>query len=227
MDDCCSAKGCELEQMAGDARQRRVLTAALGINLAMFVGEFTAGAIAGSVALMADSVDMAGDAFVYGLSLYALSRGARWKAGAALVKGGFILAFGAAVLGETALKLASGEPPSSGLMTTFGALALAANLTCLALLWRYRSQDVNMASTFECSRNDVIANIGVLAAAAGVWLTGAAWPDLLVGLAIAAVFLRSALRVLRQAWPEFRKPPEPAPVLAFEIAPSRPRERAG
>jgi cation diffusion facilitator family transporter len=227
MDDCCSAKGCELERMAGDARQRRVLSAALSINLAMFAVEFTAGAIAGSVALMADSIDMAGDAFVYGLSLYALARGARWKAGAALAKGGFILVFGAAVLVETAFKLASGEPPSSGLMTAFGALALGANLTCLALLWRYRSQDVNMASTFECSRNDVIANVGVLAAAAGVWLTGAAWPDILVGLAIAAVFLRSALRVLRRAWPEFRDPPQPAPALVFEIAPARRRERAG
>jgi cation diffusion facilitator family transporter len=227
MDDCCSAKGCELGRMAGDARQRRVLTAALGINLAMFAIEFTAGAIAGSVALMADSVDMLGDAFVYGLSLHALSRGARWKAGAALAKGGFILVFGAGVLVEVGVKLANGAPPSSALMVAFGGLALVANLTCLGLLWRYRDHDVNMASTFECSRNDVVANLGVLAAAAGVWITQAGWPDILVGLAIAVVFLRSALRVLRRAWPEFREPSDPAPAPAFEIAPSRPRARAG
>ena len=67
----------------------------------------------------------------------------------------------------------------------------AANLTCLALLYRYRAHDMNMSSTFECSRNDVIANVGVLLAAAGVWWWDSAWPDIAVGLTIAALFLRS------------------------------------
>jgi len=221
MDDCCSAKGCELEGLATDPRQRRVLIAVLAINAAMFAAEFTAGVVAGSTALMADAVDMLGDAFVYALSLFALSRGARWKAGAALAKGGFILLFGVGVLVEAAVKLATGVAPSSTLMLAFGGLALVANVACLALLWRYRAADVNMSSTFECSRNDVIANLGVLAAAGGVALVHAPWPDILVGAAIAALFLRSAVRVLRQAWPQFQAPPPPA----FVVTPHRARFR--
>jgi Co/Zn/Cd efflux system component len=224
MDDCCSTKSCELELMAGEARQRRVLTAVLVVNAAMFFVEFGAGVFAGSAALMADSVDMLGDAFVYGLSLYALSRGARWKAGAALAKGGFILVFGLGVLVEVAIKLATNVPPSSPVMLEVGGLALVANLSCLALLWRYRNHDVNMSSTFECSRNDVLANLGVLAAAGGVALLRSPWPDILVGTAIAVLFLRSALRVLRSAWPEFRAPPVAPPPVAppvFAISPRR------
>jgi cation diffusion facilitator family transporter len=226
MDDCCASKSCELDALAVDPRQRRVLIAVLVINAVMFAAEFTAGVVAGSAALMADAVDMLGDAFVYALSLFALSRGARWKAGAALAKGGFILAFGVAVMVEVAVKAVNGAPPSSVLMLGFGALALAANLACLGLLWRYRAADVNMSSTFECSRNDVIANLGVLVAAAGVSLLHSPWPDLIVGSAIAVLFLRSAIRVLRQAWPEFRAEPTPPPVPTFEITlrrtPSRP-----
>lgn len=83
-------------------------------------------------------------------------------------------------------------------------IALLANLTRLALLYRYRKQDVNMSSTFECSRNDVAANIGVLIAAGGVYAFSSPWPDIVVGSVIAVLFFRSAIRVLRQAWPQFR-----------------------
>ena len=138
---------------------------------------------------MADSVDMFGDAVVYALSLYALSRGPRWEAGAALAKGGIILVFGIAVVVEIADKLVNGVPPSSTLMLAFGSAALVANVVCLALLWRFRSQNVNMSSTFECSRNDVA-----------------------FGAVIALIFLRSAWRVLGEAIPAWREarpvPPE-------------------
>jgi len=159
---------------------------------------------ANSIALLADSVDMFGDASVYALSLYALDRGVRWCAGAALAKGALILAFGLWVLVEVALKITYGAAPVASVMVSIGALALAANLTCLALLWRFRQQDVNMSSTFECSRCDVIANIGVLIAAAAVRVTGSGWPDIVVGLVIAVLFLRSAIRFVGQAWPQFR-----------------------
>jgi cation diffusion facilitator family transporter len=203
-DDCCSSKGQELEVLASQAEQRRVLVIVLLVNAVMFVAEFSAGVVAGSAALMADSVDMFGDALVYGLSLYALARSDRWKAGAAMSKGFFILAFGLAVLGDIAVKLKSGVPPSSTLMLIFGAIALVANLACLRLLWRFRSQDVNMASTFECSRNDVISNIGVLLAAGAVALSASPWPDIVVGAAIAVMFLRSAFRVIGSALPALR-----------------------
>jgi cation diffusion facilitator family transporter len=203
-DHCCSAKGKELERLAGQAEQRRVLQAVLAINAVMFVLEFSAGAIAGSAALMADAVDMLGDALVYGLSLYALARSERWKGEAALAKGLFILAFGVGVMIDIAIKLQSGLPPSSALMLIFGGLALVANLACLRLLWPFRTHDVNMASTFECSRNDVISNVGVLIAAGAVALFDSPWPDIMVGAAIAALFLRSALHVIRNAIPVMR-----------------------
>jgi Co/Zn/Cd efflux system component len=142
MDECCAHKSHELERLARQRGQRRVLVIVLAINALMFVGEFGMGLLAGSAALMADSVDMLGDALVYGLSLYALDRGERWKAGAALAKGGFILLFGLGVLVQIGVKLATGIPPASGAMLVTAAIALAANLLCLSLLWRFRRQDV-------------------------------------------------------------------------------------
>jgi Co/Zn/Cd efflux system component len=208
VDDCCQGKAHEIAQLRD--KQSRVLKIVLAINAAMFFIEFTAGVIASSTALMADSVDMLGDALVFVLSLYVIDRGTRWRAGAALAKGIIILAFGAWIAAEVVLKLRGGVTPISTLMGMFGALALAANLICLRLLWPLRSQDVNMRSTFECSRNDVISNIGVLLAAAGVAVTGAGWPDILVGASVAALFLRSAISVLREAWPQLRGAPEVA-----------------
>ena len=204
MDDCCGHKGAELERLAADASQRQVLVTVLVLNAAMFVAEFSAGLIAGSAALMADSVDMLGDASVYGLSLYAMGRSHRWKAGAAVTKGIFILALGLGVLVEIAIKMSSGVPPISSLMLVMGMLALAVNLYSLKLMWRFRSLDVNMSSTVECSRNDALANVGVILAACAVWTTGSFWPDIAVAAIIAALFLRSALRMLAEAWPQFR-----------------------
>ena len=85
-----------------------------------------------------------------------------------------------------------------------GLLGFAANGICFFLLWRHRSDDINMSSVWLCSRNDLIANVSVLFAAAGVWLTHSGWPDILVGLALAALFVRSALFVLRGAITELR-----------------------
>jgi cation diffusion facilitator family transporter len=204
-DDCCTGKSGEISQLAQHADIKRVLIIVLCINFAMFLIEFSAGIAASSTALMADSVDMLGDALVYVLSLYALGRGQRWQAGAALTKGVIIALLGLSIAVEGAYKIAYGVVPVAGTMVLFGALALAANLMCLALLYRHRDRDVNLSSTFECSRNDVIANGGVLLAAAGVHWLGAGWPDIAVGGIIAALFLRSAFSVLREAWPQFRE----------------------
>ena len=205
-DSCCHAKGEDLAHMARRRDIRRVLIIVLAINSVMFVLEFSAGVIAQSAALMADSMDMLGDALVYAVSLYALDRSARWRAGAALFKGAFILFLGLGVVYQIAVKVLYGVPPSSILMLVFGALALAANLYCLKLLWAFRADNVNLSSTFECSRNDVIANTGVIAAAGAVALFNSPWPDIAVAVVIAFLFLRSALRVTTEAWPQYRHP---------------------
>lgn len=198
-DECCSSKAVELEQLARQSDQRRVLIVVLAINSIMFVLEFGAGLLAGSTALMADASDMLGDALVYGVSIYALARSNAWKAGAAMFKGVFILILGIGAGINALIKIGSGIPPSSDVMLLFGGLALVANLSCLLLLWRFRKHDVNMASTFECSRNDVISNVGVLIAGGLVAVFDSPWPDILIGSAIALVLLRSAFRIIGRA----------------------------
>jgi Co/Zn/Cd efflux system component len=193
MTECCSV----ISEIS--ARQRRVLRVVLGVNVAMFCLEAAAGLLAASTALLADSADMLGDALVYGVSLYAVGRGAGWQARAATLKGWVMAVFGVGVLVQAALKIARGAVPEADVMGGVGLVALAANAVCLLLVWRLRDDDVNMRSAWLCSRNDVTANVGVLAAAGAVAVTGSGWPDILVGLAIAALFASSAVRVLRDA----------------------------
>jgi cation diffusion facilitator family transporter len=200
MDDCCEAKANELDLIR--ARHGRVLVAVLAINALMFIVEFVAGVVSHSSALLADSLDMLGDSFVYGFSLFVVHRSLTWKARAALLKGGIMALFGAAVLAEVAFKLQSAAAPQVPTMAAIGMLALAANVLCFVLLWRHRADDINFRSTWLCSRNDLIANVAVLAAAALVAWSGSGWPDILVGLGIAILFLRTAAGVLRESFAE-------------------------
>jgi len=202
MADCCNDKACEIEALR--IRQSSTLKIVLGINAVMFVVELTAGLVASSVSLVADSLDMLGDALVYGFSIYVVARGARMKAIAALFKGGIMAAFGLFVLGQAVYKTVFPQVPVFEAIGVIGFLALAANSICFVLLWRHRADDINMSSVWLCSRNDIIANVSVLFAAAGVWFTRSGWPDILVGLSLAALFLRSALYVLRGAVTELR-----------------------
>lgn len=202
MADCCNDKTCEIEALRD--RQSSILKIVLAINAVMFLIELTAGLLAGSVSLIADSLDMLGDALVYGFSIYVVARGARMKAKAALLKGGIMAAFGLFVFGQAVYKMVVPLVPVFEAIGIIGVLALAANSLCLLLLWRHRADDINMSSVWLCSRNDIIANVSVLCAAVGVWLTGSGWPDILVGLGLAALFLRSALFVLRGAKKELR-----------------------
>jgi Co/Zn/Cd efflux system component len=159
-----------------------------------------------STSLLADALDMFGDALVYGFSLFVLARSARWQAGAALAKGGFMLAFGLGVLGEAVYKILHPVMPGVETMGVIGGLALMANLVCFFLLYRHRCDNLNMRSTWLCSRNDLIANVGVLVAAVGSYVLSSRWPDILVGMVIASLFLSSALHVLRQSMQALRTP---------------------
>jgi len=207
MADCCSDKACEIEALRN--RQSATLKIVLGINAAMFVVELTAGLISNSVSLLADSLDMLGDALVYGFSLYVVARGARMKAKAALFKGVIMAAFGFFVLGQAIYRIIYPQIPVFEVIGLIGLLALATNGVCLFLLWRHRTEDINMSSIWLCSRNDIIANVSVLFASAGVWFFHSGWPDIVVGLALAALFLRSALSVLSDALGELGKTPAP------------------
>jgi Co/Zn/Cd efflux system component len=197
MDDCCIDKTGALDRLR--ERQTATLRLVLMVNAAMFVVELVSGLLAGSVALLADSLDMLGDALVYGFSLYVVARGPLWKARAAVAKAVVMGLFGVLVFGELVYKLRDPQLPTVETMGGVGALALVANGVCFALLWRQRAEDINMRSVWLCSRNDLIANVSVLLAALAVSMTLSPWPDIAVGALICALFLRSAFLVAREA----------------------------
>jgi len=210
MTDCC---GDDVKFDGATRAFRRALWAVIAINGAMFVVEMAAGAFAGSRALQADALDFLGDTATYGLSLIVIGRAMRVRAAAALVKGGALALMGLWVLGATAYQVLVLGVPRAEIMGAIGLLALAANLTSVLLLMRFRDGDANVRSVWLCSRNDAIGNIAVMAAAAGVWLTGTAWPDLLVAAAMATIFLYSAVQILRHAMSDWRQA-EAAPAPA-------------
>src|SRR3990172_6821094 len=203
MDDCCIDKAGAIERLR--ERQAVTLRLVLLVNAGMFVVELVFGLLAGSVALLADSLDMLGDALVYGFSFQVIARGAVWKARAAVAKAAVMGLFGAFVLGQLVYKLVYPQLPTFETMGAVGALALAANGVCFALLWRHRAEDINMRSVWLCSRNDLLANALVLAAALAVWGLGSAWPDTCAGAIICVLFLRSALVVAREARQELAR----------------------
>jgi cation diffusion facilitator family transporter len=203
MDECCEAKTHELAALR--ARQAGVLVIVMAVNAVMFCVEFGAGLLAGSTALLADSLDMLGDSLVYGFSLFVLHRSLVWRVRAALAKGGIMAAFGVGVLLEAAFSLRTGVPPVVPVMAAMGALALVANAFCFSLLWRHRADDINLRSTWLCSRNDLIANGAVLVAAGLVAWFESFWPDVIVGIAIAILFLRTAILVLRESLAEISR----------------------
>ena len=207
MTTCCEDKSCEI----GGLRERhaRVLYVLLAINASMFIVEATAGWLSHSTSLLADASDMFGDALVYGFSLFVLSRSSRWQASAAMVKGTFMLAFGVGVFAEAVYKIANPVMPNAEAMGYVGAMALIANLACFALLYRHRSDNLNMSSTWLCSRNDLVADVGVLLAAAASYILVSRWPDIVVGVTIVGLFLTSAFSVLRESIRALRTPPIP------------------
>ncbi len=197
MTSCCEKKSCELEKLS--RAQSRVLWVVLAINAVMFVVELGAGISAGSLALMSDSLDMLGDSIAYGSSLYVVRRGNAAKARSAMLKGAIILVSALLVCAGAIYRTIVLQTPEVSLMGGVAALALVANIACLVALTRHRHDDVNMASVWLCSRNDIISNSSVLVAAGLVALTASPWPDLIVGIGIAALFTRSAFAIFASA----------------------------
>ena len=186
-------------------RFRRALWVALVINVLMFAIEIVGGVKSGSVSLLADAVDFAGDAANYGISLTVLSLGLIWRARAALVKGLTMGAFGVFVLGRALWGALQGIPPEPLVMGGIGLLALFANGFVAVLLYTFRDGDANMRSVWLCSRNDAIGNVAVMLAAAGVFGTGSGWPDLVVASIMAGLALSAGLAVVRQARQELQE----------------------
>jgi len=178
----------------------------LAINAVMFLVEIGAGVAAGSASLQADALDFLGDSANYAISLLVVGMALRYRASAAIAKGVTMGAFGLWVVGTVIWHTLHGTLPSAFTMGAVGFAALAANAASFGLLWAFRDGDSNMRSAWICTRNDVLGNLAVLLAAAGVFGTGTGWPDVIVAAIMAGLALQGATIVIRHSVSELRQP---------------------
>ncbi len=203
--DCChSAHAADPHQ--GHPAYRRILWVVLAINAAMFLVEIGAGLAAGSASLQADALDFLGDAANYGISLFVVGLPLRYRATAAFAKGASMGLFGLWVIGTSVWHALHGTLPNALTMGAVGIAALIANAASFGLLWAYRRGDANMHSAWICTRNDVLGNLAVLLAAAGVFGTGTGWPDIIVAGIMAGLALQGAALVINRSLAELRQP---------------------
>ncbi len=195
----CDHHAPQTEKIVNLPRYRQILWIALVVNFTMSLVEIGAGVQAGSLSLLADAVDFAGDALNYAVSLAVLASALAWRARAAVFKAATMIGFGLYVLGSAVWSVWNGELPQAVTMGAVALLALTANVAVAWMLYAFREGDANMRSVWLCSRNDAIGNVAVLLAALGVFGTGSAWPDLLVASLMATLALHGGWTVLRQA----------------------------
>lgn len=201
MAGCC---GCNVKFEGLSADYKRRLWVVIAINAGMFAVETTGGTLAGSQALQADALDFLGDAMTYGITLAAIGAPVAVRARAAMFKGLTLSLMGLWVLAATAYHVVILGVPRAELMGAVGFLALAANVTSVILLAKYRDGDANVRSVWLCSRNDALGNVAVMVAALLVYWSATAWPDLIVAAVMAGLFLWSSVQILGQALSELR-----------------------
>ena len=202
MAGCCGSEA-KFDGLSPDYKRRLWLVIAL--NATMFVVEMIAGHLAKSQALQADALDFLGDALTYGISLAVIGASIQVRTNAALAKGVSLLLMGLWVFGSTVYRVFYVGVPEAEIMGFVGFLALLTNLASVVLLVRYKDGDANVRSVWLCSRNDAIGNVAVMFAALGVWGTSSGWPDLIVAMIMAGLFLSSAFLIVRQAIAERRE----------------------
>ncbi|MBI1326340.1 MAG: cation transporter [Alphaproteobacteria bacterium] len=198
MDSCCGhANNLRFDGM--DKRYIRTLWIVIIINALMFVVEMAGGTAADSMGLQADALDFFADTVTYGITLWAIGKPLSVRANAAFMKGISLVVIAAYVLLASLYRVFVLETPVALTMGIIGALAFAANLASVLLLYRYRKGDSNIQSVWLCSRNDMIGNAVIILAAAGVYATASPWPDLAIAFLLAGLFMNSAIKILRQS----------------------------
>ena len=191
--------GCDCQIEPGDSDQRSVLLILLVINGIMFAAEMVTGLLADSTGLLADSLDMLADALVYSIALYAVGRGHSTKIAAARWSGIFQISLACGLFLDIVRRTIFGSEPESWLMSGMGLVALAANITCLAILSKHREGGVHMRASWIFSKNDVIANLGVILAGVLIHFSGGRWPDLVIGILITSIVFRGGIQILGEA----------------------------
>ncbi|MDW3094689.1 MAG: cation diffusion facilitator family transporter [Gammaproteobacteria bacterium] len=196
---------CDCSVEIDTKEQRRVLIILLVINFTMFLVEIFLGIIAESTGLIADSLDMLADATVYSIGLYAVGRSANVKLKAAFTSGIFQILLSLLVAIDIIRRFIYGSDPESTWMIIVGVVALIANTICLMLISKHKNGEVHMRASWIFSKNDVIANIGVIIAGALVFFTGTRWPDLIIGAVIVWIVLWGGISIIRETKTESKK----------------------
>lgn len=191
--DCCDVTPINSETTKS---LKLVLWVVFALNLGMFVVEFFYGLQSRSSALMADSLDMFSDAFVYGVSLLVLTKSHAQQAKASMLKGGLMVALGLFVLAENVYKTIYPVLPTAETISILGLMALIVNLICLVLLLKYRDNSLNVKSAWICSRNDVVGNVAVIIAGVFVGIFSSQWPDIIIGFILAFIVLKSSFQII-------------------------------
>jgi len=197
MADCCENKGCAIDAMK--IKQSKTLKIVLLINICLFALTATFGLVANSASLLTESLDDLGDAITYALSLYVVYKSDKAKAKVALFKGLLILVGALFVLSQVISHVINQSVPLFETMGMVAVIALLGNLTCLYLLTKHKEQDINMSSVWECSKNDILNNLAVIAAAVIVWITNVGWADVLVGFVLSVLLIKSSIKVIKSA----------------------------
>jgi len=190
---------CNCEQEVKNIQERSVIITLLLINAVMFIIEFTVGLLSESTALIADSLDMLADAAIYGIAFYAIGKPLIKKAKAAHLSGILQVTLGLLVILEVIRRLVTDSEPDSLLMLVAGSLALVANLICLRLISKYKDGEVHMRASWIFSKNDVIANLGIIISSGFVYLFDSRYPDLIIGLAISLIVIRGGILIIKDA----------------------------
>ncbi|OGG15358.1 hypothetical protein A3D77_07500 [Candidatus Gottesmanbacteria bacterium RIFCSPHIGHO2_02_FULL_39_11] len=199
MSDCCEFDNKELD-LAKKKELKQIFIIVLAINFVMFIAEFIGGILASSNALLGDSLDMLGDASVYGVSLLVMNKSSNLRAKASLIKGLIMLLLGFFVVYKSILRIIVPTLPQAETITLLGVVALIANLVSFLLLMKHRKEDINVKSAWICSRNDVTANVAVIGAGLLVSYFNSAWPDIFVGLGISFLIIQSSVQVIAESY---------------------------
>lgn len=182
-----------------NAHQRKILWIVLGLNLALAAGFGVSGVAAGSSALIANGLDNASDSAVYIITLLALSRSLTWKSTAARISGWLLLLFAVGIFFDVGRRFLGEADPVGTTMMIMALVAALVNAACVWLLKKIRNANVNVRAATTFSTNDFVANAGVLVGGGLVLWTGQAWPDLVVGLAVAAIAVKGGIEILQDA----------------------------
>ena len=187
------------------ASERRTLWIVLGLNVGLAMAFFATGAFGDSSALIANGLDNLSDSLVYAIILFALSRSAKWKRGAANVSGCLLIVFAIGILYDAWRRYVGGSDPLGTVMIVMALIAAAINSVCVWLLARLKDPDVNIRAANTFSWNDFAANLGIVVAGGLVAWLGTNWPDLVVGVIIAGIAAWGGVNILRDAHGEHHK----------------------